>query len=107
MEAVCEMSISSLLLEEKKAMLHVQEARKKANEILAKAKAEADQILKSVLDEKRMREMLEEFEAEIKREAETIAEDYRKKAEELRRVGERRLEEAAELIRKEVLTHDI
>ena len=101
------MSISSLLLEEKKAMLHVQEARKKAGEILARAKAEADQILKSVLDEKRMREMLEEFEAEIKHEAEKILDDYRRRAEELRRVGEKRLEEAAELIRKEVLTHDI
>ena len=101
------MSISSLLLEEKKAMLHVQEARKKASEILAKAKAEADQILKSVLDEKRMREMLEEFEAEIKREAEKMVEDYRRRAEELKRMGEERLEEAAELIRKEVLTHDI
>ena len=54
-----------------------------------------------------MREMLKEFEAEIKREAEKIVEDYRRRAEELRRVGERRLEEAAELIRKEVLTHDI
>ena len=57
------MSIASLLLEEKKAMLHVQEARKRAGEILAKARAEADQILKSTLEEKRVQELLKVFEA--------------------------------------------
>lgn len=101
------MSIASLLLEEKKAMLHVQEARKRAGEILAKARVEADQILKSTLEEKRVQELLKVFEAEVEREAEKLLEDYRRRAEEIRRSGERRLEEAAELIRREVLAHDI
>ena len=43
------MSISSLLVEEKKAMLFVEEARKKAEEILKEA---TDMIVREVIDHK-------------------------------------------------------
>ena len=49
------MSFTSLLVEEKKASLHIQEARRKAQEMIEKAKAEAEKIMKSMTSEEKIR----------------------------------------------------
>jgi len=99
------MSISSLLIEEKKAMLFVEEARKKAEEILKEAKAEADKILKEVSDEEKIKEVLEQYERELQREAEKIVERYRREAERIKSVPDELLEKASDMIVREVIDH--
>ena len=99
------MSISSLLIEEKKAMLFVEEARKKAEEILKEARAEADKILKEVSDEEKIKEILEQYERELQREAEKIVERYRREAELVKSVPDELLEKASDMIVREVIDH--
>lgn len=101
------MSISSLLLEEKKAMLHVQEAKKKAQEIIRSARAEAERILRESINEEKIRELLKEYEGEVRKEAEKILEEYRAEAEKIKSVPEDLIEKAASLIAEEVLRHGL
>jgi len=97
------LSISSLLLEEKKAMLYVQEARRRAQEIIERARAEAEEMLRSAVDEGVIQKILKEFEMEARREAERVLKEYGERAARVRSVGSELIEEAAELIRREVL----
>ena len=101
------MSISSLLLEEKKAMLYVQEAKKKAQEIIRSARAEAERILKESINKEKIRELIKEYEEEVRKEAEKILEEHRAQAEKIKSVPEELIEEAASLIAEEVLSHGL
>ncbi len=101
------MSVSSLLLEEKKAMLYVQEAKRKAQEIIQKAKAEAEKISGKSINEERIRKLLEEYHRKLQKEAEEILEKYKVKAKKIQSIPEELIEKAASLIVKEVLGHEL
>jgi len=64
-------------------------------------------VLKSAIDEEAVRKTLEECEKEAKREAEKILKEYEAKAKKIKFVRSDLIEQAAELIRKEVLSHEL
>lgn len=101
------MSIASLLLEEKKAMMYVEEARKRAQEIIQKARAEAEKILRETADEEAARRELWEYAEQLKGEAEKILNEYKAKAERIKAVSNELIERAANMIVKEVLSHEL
>ena len=101
------MSIASLLLEEKKAMIYVEEARRKAQEIIQGARAEAERILKEASDEEAARRELWEYAEYLKEEAERILSEHRTRAERIKAISDELIEKAASLIAEEVLSHEL
>jgi len=96
-------SIASILLEEKKAMMYVEEARKRAQEIIQRARAEAERILRGSSDAEAMRMELRRYEESLKEEAERILSEHRARAERIRAIPEELIEKAADLVVREVL----
>ncbi len=100
------MSIASILLEEKKAMMYVEEARRKAQEIVQKARAEAEKFLSKTTETEVIRRKLQEYEESLREEAEKILGEYRARAEKLRAISDELVERAAELVVKVILGHE-
>ncbi len=101
------MSIASLLLEEKKAMMYVEEARKRAQEIIQRARAEAERIMRETADEEAARRELWEYAERLKEEADKIMREYRARAERIKAIPDELIEKAASLIVEEVLSHEL
>jgi vacuolar-type H+-ATPase subunit H len=100
-------SIASLLLEEKKAMMYVEEARRRAQEIIQGARAEAERILKEAADEEAARRELWEYAERLKEEAERILSEHGAIAERIKAIPDELIEKAASLIVEEVLKHEL
>jgi vacuolar-type H+-ATPase subunit H len=101
------MSIASLLLEEKKAMMYVEEARKRAQEIIQRARAEAERIMRETTDEEAARRELWEYAERLKEEADKIMREYRARAERIKAIPDELIEKAASLMVEEVLSHEL
>ena len=101
------MSIASLLLEEKKAMMYVEEARKRAQEIIQRAKIEAERILSEAVNDEAVQKELRKHAEHLKGEAERILSEYRARAEKIRAIPDELIEKAASIIVEEVLSHEL
>ena len=88
---------------EKEAEEMVTEAEKKANDMILKAKTEAERRLYLAQRGSGIDELLSEAEEEAKVEAEQSLEGYRKKAKELIKVPEDKMQEAVALVLREAL----
>lgn len=97
------MSIASILLEEKKAMIYVEEAKKKAQEVIQRAKADAEKILKEAADADVMHRELQKYEESLKKEAERILSEYQTRVEKIKAIPDELIEKVANLIVEEVL----
>lgn len=101
------MSLASLLIEEKKAMLYVQETREKAQRILQEAERKADEILRTLPDDKKISEELESYRNELEKEVEEILREYREKAERIKLLPDEVVEKAVKIVIEEVLKHEL
>ncbi|MGQ4913620.1 MAG: V-type ATPase subunit subunit G family protein [Candidatus Asgardarchaeia archaeon] len=97
------MRVEDLILEEREAMKKIEEAKKKAEEIIANAKLEAKKILDETELEDRLKKYIEEQEAIIRDEANKIEEEFRQRAELLKKIPDEKIKEAVEVVLKEVL----
>jgi len=97
------MRIEDLILEEREAMKKIEEAKKKADEIIANAKLEAKKILDETELEDRLKKYIEEQEAIIRNEANKIEEEFKQRAELLKKIPDEKIKEAVEVVLKEVL----
>jgi vacuolar-type H+-ATPase subunit H len=88
---------------ETKADEIVAEAQRKADEMVSKAKAEAERRRNMAQRGSGIDELIREAEEKAKVEAEKSIEDYKKKAEALKKVPEDKIQEALKLVLKEVL----
>ncbi|MCD6513357.1 MAG: V-type ATP synthase subunit H [Candidatus Odinarchaeota archaeon] len=95
--------VEKLILEEIEATKRIEEAKKKADEIIAKAHEEAKRILDEKNIEERLRKYIEEQEEIIKSEAKKIKESYLDKASKIRSISGDKIKEAVEAVLKEVL----
>jgi len=95
--------VEKLILEEIEATKRIEEAKKKADEIIAKAHEEAKRILDEKNIEERLRKYIEEQEEIIKSEAKEIKESYLDKASKIRSISSDKIKEAVEAVLKEVL----
>jgi len=95
--------VEKLILEEIEATKRIEEAKKKADEIIAKAHEEAKRILDEKNIEERLRKYIEEQEEIIKSEAKKIKESYLDKASKIRSISSDKIKEAVEAVLKEVL----
>jgi vacuolar-type H+-ATPase subunit H len=100
-------SIASLLLEEKKATMYVEEARRRAQEIIQRARVEAENMMKEAADEEAARRELWEYAERLKEEAERIMSEYKARAEKIKAIPDELIEKAANLIAKEVLSYEL
>ena len=97
------MRIEDLILEEREAMKKIEVAKKKADEIIANAKLEAKKILDETELEDRLKKYIEEQEAIIRNEANKIEEEFKQRAELLKKIPDEKIKEAVEVVLKEVL----
>ncbi|RLI10456.1 hypothetical protein DRO42_01260 [Candidatus Bathyarchaeota archaeon] len=88
---------------EREAERKIAEAQKKANEMIAKAKAEAEDRQIRARRGAGIDDLIRAEEEKAKKEAAKIMEDYRRKAEELRKVPDDRFKESVDLVLREVL----
>ncbi|MEQ9715089.1 MAG: V-type ATPase subunit subunit G family protein [Candidatus Asgardarchaeia archaeon] len=95
--------LEKLILEEIEATKRIEEAKKKADEILAKAHEEEKRILNEKNIEEGLRKYLEEQEEIIKMEAKKVKERYLERASKIRSIPDDKIREAVEVALKEVL----
>ncbi|MEM2893678.1 MAG: V-type ATPase subunit subunit G family protein [Candidatus Bathyarchaeia archaeon] len=88
---------------EKAGELKIEEARKRAEEMITRAKEEAENRRIRAQRGDGIEDLTRAEEEKAKLEAARILEEYRARAENLRRVPEERFKEAVELILREVI----
>lgn len=97
------MSIEEIVKEEEEALKRMEEAKRKADDILVKARDEARRILTSAIRQERVDALLRKEEEEAKKRAEEILEEFKAKAEALKKLPDGRFEEAVDFVFEEVL----
>jgi len=97
------LKLDLLIAEEIEANKRVEEAKRKAREIVAEAREKAEKILDKGVIEQRIEEYLKAQEEKIKEEAEKMKTNLLKRAEIISKIGDDKIREAADFLIEEVL----
>jgi len=92
-----------LIEEERKAMRLIDEAKAKADQIVSEAKKKAQSLIDKATKTEHIQAILKREEEKVKKEAERILEDYRKRLSKFREIREDSIRKAVDLVVREVL----
>lgn len=100
------MNIKKIAIEENKARTKLEKVEELRDKIIQNAKIKAERILREDKIEEQVEKRVEEKRKEIKAKTKEIQEKYKQSVEKIKEIPESKIEEAAEMVIKRVLTFE-